>query len=133
MKWIDYAFYTENGGALDEETFNSFAPKAETTVDLATNGNLGDMSDAEFVALPVVIQDHVKKAIAAQIEYYSDLGMTSEADLTSREQSVSIGIFSYSEPSQSGGSAAHNGALSLSAETYLGKTGLLHSGVHCRG
>jgi hypothetical protein len=20
MKWIDYAFYTENGGALDEET-----------------------------------------------------------------------------------------------------------------
>jgi hypothetical protein len=117
MSYIDYTYYTDvyKGVPIDADTFSRLSERASELIDQVTNYTIQDLS-----ALPVFTQDQVKKATAAQVEYFvyageqvlhGDNGMTD----------VRLGNFSYSVGTQS--------AISPAVINYLRPTGLLYRGV----
>jgi hypothetical protein len=118
MAYIDYAYYTDvyKGVPIpDADTFSRLSERASELIDQVTNYTIQDLA-----ALTPFTQEQVKKATAAQVEYFAyageqvihgDNGMTD----------VRLGNFSYSVGTQS--------TISPAVINYLRPTGLLYRGV----
>jgi hypothetical protein len=124
MLYIDYAYYTDDfkGVSVTQEEFDRLVRRASDKVDSLTSYLL---HRAEFTELDQLIQENVKKATAAQVEYLLSLGgeLAVHGDAPS---SVSISNFSYSTKSEGKGTQT----VSPVVFDYLRPTGLLYRGVN---
>jgi hypothetical protein len=134
MAYIDKQYYDNNYNGVpiaDESTFNRLAERASDVIDQMT-GYL--LHGQEFTQLAQFIQDQVKKATAAQIEYMATSGES--VIHGSNFGSVSIGNFSYSEGSKGSNDSRINRneqRTSPAVIGYLKPTGLLYRGVSVYG
>lgn len=120
MAYIDYTFYTDvyKGVQIDADTFSRLAERASDVIDQVTNYQIGDIAQ-----YPEWIQSLVKKAVAAQVEYFA-LSGDSITHGVSELQNVKLGDFSYTLNGNSGAAPISPAVLS-----YLRQTGLLYRGV----
>lgn len=120
MAYIDYTYYTDvyKGVPIpDADTFSRLSERASELIDQVTNYTIQDLA-----ALTTFTQEQVKKATAAQVEYFALAG-DSVTHGVSEFQNVKLGDFSYST-----GGAAQN-VVSPAVLSYLRPTGLLYRGV----
>lgn len=129
MKWIDQDFYNTKyaGTPIEADKFEPIANAAERVIDSATQFRL---SQNDFSTYAAFIQQMVKMAISAQIEYFYELGSHTEAGMQT-VQSASIGGFSFTNPAKDP-NKSQNLLRSDAAMNYLGATGLMYAGVHAR-
>lgn len=118
MAYIDYAYYTDvyKGVPIqDADTFSRLSERASELIDQVTNYTIQDLA-----ALPAFTQEQVKKATAAQVEYFVINGehITHESGGMT---DVRIGNFSYSGGEQS--------TISPAVINFLRPTGLFYRGV----
>jgi hypothetical protein len=121
MAYIDYTFYNDvyRGVPIsDADTFSRLAERASNVIDRLTNYQIGDISQR-----PDWMQTLIKKAVAAQVEYFALVGEQVIHGDTGMGD-VHIGNFSYSSGTQS--------AISPAVIDYLRTTGLLYRGITVR-
>lgn len=128
MSYVDYEYYNDtfHGESVDSADFPSLCERAGELIEELTLYRLTPMT---FLAMPKDMQEIVKKAVCAQIEYL-DANGGSDLDNGSGIQSATLGKFSYS------GSAGANGSTEQSrfsprAERLLWPTGLTYRGGRC--
>lgn len=128
MVYIDEMYYnnTFQGELVDSADFPSLCERAEELIEELT---LHRLTPLTFPAMPEDVQEIVKKAVCAQIEYL-DANGGSDLDNGSGIQGATLGKFSYS------GSAGANGSTEQSrfsprAERLLWPTGLTYRGGRC--
>lgn len=126
--YVDETYYkdTFRGEPVDPVDFPSLCERAGELIEELT---LYRLTPVIFLAMPENVQNLVKKAVCAQIEY---LDANGGADLDNGVgiQSATLGKFSYS------GSAGANGSTEQSrfsprAERILSPTGLTYRGGRC--
>jgi len=125
MPYVDYGYYTESyrGVAIEEGQFNSLVVKASDAIDMVTSDALQGI---ELSQQPIFLQEKVKKATAAQVEYMAMNGGETAMHGGS-PSSVNVGNFSYSESEGMGSQR-----VSPAVMDYLRPTGLLYRGVSVR-
>ncbi len=128
MVYVDEMYYnnTFQGELVDSADFPSLCERAEELIEELT---LHRLTPLTFPAMPEDVQEIVKKAVCAQIEYL-DANGGSDLDNGSGIQGATLGKFSYS------GSAGANGSTEQSrfsprAERLLWPTGLTYRGGRC--
>lgn len=117
MAYIDYTYYTDTykGVPIDADTFLRLSDRASDVIDQLTNYQIGDITQ-----YPEWMQTLIKKAVAAQVEYFVYAGeQVTHGDVGFSD--VRIGNFSYSSGTQA--------AISPAVINYLRPTGLLYRGV----
>ncbi len=126
--YVDETYYkgTFRGEPVDTADFPSLCERAGELIEELT---LYRLTPVTFLAMPKAVQELVKKAVCAQIEYL-DANGGSDLDNGSGIQSATLGKFSYS------GSAGANGSTEQSrfsprAERILWPTGLTYRGGRC--
>ncbi len=126
--YVDETYYkdTFHGEPVDPADFQALCERAGELIEELT---LYRLTPVTFLAMPENVQNLVKKAVCAQIEY---LDANGGADLDNGVgiQSATLGKFSYS------GSAGANGSTEQSrfsprAERILWPTGLTYQGGRC--
>ena len=128
MPYVDMDYYSENyrGESVDEADFSSLCDRAEEIIEEMT---LYRVTPIIFPALPEMVQERVKMAVCAQIEYLDANGgadMDNGADL----QSAGLGKFNYSKASGAGGDSGQS-IYAPRARRILAPTGLLYKGGRC--
>ena len=131
MPYLTYQEYLDFGfSEIEESEFDRLLPKASDAVDGVTRhfykfNNLSD--DVPFR------QEQFKKAVAAQIEYFYDMGATSSHGINEPEH-VQIGRTSISKGGRSfgGQDESKNNLVSDDVYFYLSETGLLYRGIGVR-
>ena len=125
MLYVDEPYYndTYHGEPVDSADFPSLCDRAGEMIEELT---LYRLTPVTFPAMPESVQDLVKKAVCAQIEYL-DANGGSDLDNGAGIQSATLGKFSYS------GSVGVNGSTEQSrfsprAERILWPTGLIYQG-----
>lgn len=117
MAYIDYAYYTDvyKGVPIqDADTFSRLSERATDIINQLSCYTIKNLAD-----LPEFAQEQVKKATAAQVEYFYYAGEISiHGDVFGN---VKLGDFNYS-----GGTPS---AISPAVINYLRPTGLLYRGV----
>ncbi len=128
MSYVDETYYidTFHGEPVDPADFPSLCERAGELIEELT---LYRLTPVTFLAMPEAVQNLVKKAVCAQIEYL-DANGGSDLDNEAGIQSATLGKFSYS------GSAGVNGGTEQSrfsprAERILWPTGLTYRGGRC--
>lgn len=119
LTYEDYQFW--GNGTAAEEDFPKLLSKASDVIDSATRAfyRFNDIEqDVPY------LREQFKKAVAAQIDYFVDMGATSSHMLMS-VQSVAIGRTNVSV----GGGGKQGDILSGDAKMFLMPTGLLYRGV----
>lgn len=126
--YVDYGYYDETfkGEPVDPADFPSLCERAGELIEELT---LYRLTPVTFLAMPKDIQDRVKKAVCAQIEYL-DANGGPDLDNGSGIQSATLGKFSYSESAGANGSTQQS-RFSPRAERLLWPTGLTYSGGRC--
>src|SRR5699024_5887396 len=135
MPYIDYAYYTEEykGTEIDETTFDQYARRASELIDQLTNDVLYGQ---EFTQIAQYLQDKVRLATAAQVEFYVEkdgyIGVDTGTD--GELSNVSIGAFSYQDGNANNNASTSKQAsrVSPTALEHLKRTGLLYSGLDVR-
>jgi len=127
MAYLTYQEYIEFGfPEIGEAEFNKLLPKASDVIDSVTRSfyKFNDMdSDVPFR------RKQFKKAVAAQIQYFYDMGGTSSHELEVAE-TVTIGRTTVSSTrSSSSNEAKKSSTISDDALMYLRDAGFLYSGV----
>lgn len=128
MSYFDFEEYKKLGGRASEEKFNHFYMKAAALLDNITNYFYGISDITKDIAFRA---DHFKKALVAQINYFSEMDADTFESLNKAPQTFSAGRTSVSNGSRYNSSGA-NESKSLVAEDvyiYLEGTGLLYRGV----
>lgn len=125
MPYVDETYYNDtfHGEPVDSADFPSLCLRAEGIVEEMTMYRLTPMS---YLAIPKDMQERVKKAVCAQIEYLSANGgsdMDNGADL----QSAALGKFNYTRSGNGNGQALY----APRAQRILFPTGLLYRGGDC--
>lgn len=125
MPYVDTAYYHDifKGEPVHDADFPSLCMRAEELIEEMT---LYRVTPFTFPALPEGMQERVKRAVCAQIEYLDANGgadMDNGADL----QSVGLGKFSYTRASGSNGST-EQAVYAPRAVRILAPTGLLYRG-----
>lgn len=125
MPYVDISYYigTYKGEPVDNADFPSLCMRAEELIEEMT---MYRISPITVLAMPETVQERVKMAVCAQIEYLDANGgsdMDNGADL----QSAGLGKFNYTK------SSGVNGSTELSmyaprAIRLLAPTGLLYRG-----
>lgn len=122
--YIDEEFYNEvfGGESVPEDKFPRYSKRATDVIDQLTDYQIKKIGLDNFSDL---VQELIKKATAAQVEYYQLEGI--EVDSTGNTESgagFSLGKFSYSS---SGGSSSNrqSNRVSSNALGYLEHTGLI--------
>lgn len=128
MSYIDETYYnnTFHGEPVDSADFPSLSMRAEEIVEEMTMYRLTPTS---FLAMSEDMQNRVKCAVCAQLEYLDANGgsdMDNGADL----QSAGLGKFNYSKSAGAGGSTKQS-LYAPRAFRYLLPTGLLYRGGGC--
>ena len=128
MSYVDQDYYDEvfHGEPVDSADFPSLCDRAGELVEELT---LYRLTPVTFPAMPESVQDLVKKAVCAQIEYL-DANGGGDLDNGVGIQSATLGKFSYA------GSAGVNGSTEQSrfsprAERIPCPTGLTYRGGRC--
>ena len=118
MPYVEYEYYAGvyGGESADEADFSSLRAQAEEIIEEMTMYKLTPMT---FLAMPENVQEKVKKAVCAQIDY---LDANEGTDLGNDFQSACLGKFSYSKATNGSSSAS---AYSPRAQRILLPTGLL--------
>lgn len=123
--YVDYDYYDETfkGESVDPSDFPALCERAGELIEELT---LYRLTPTTFLAMPENIQNLVKKAVCAQIEY---LDANGGADLDNGVgiQSATLGKFSYSGSAGVNGSTEHS-RFSPRAERILWPTGLTYRG-----
>ena len=128
MPYLTYQEYIDFGfSEIDEQEFNRLLPKASDAVDSVTRSfyKFNDMeSDVPFR------REQFKKAVAAQIQYFHDMGGTSTHELN-EPGTVTIGRTTVSQGGRNSTSQneSKNKLVSDDVYMYLRYTGLLYRGV----
>jgi len=128
MPYLTYAEYLEFGfEEIGEDEFNNLLPRASDVIDSVTRYFYKQNDLEKDVAFRRV---QFKKAIAAQINYFNDMGSTSSHDLN-EPNTVTIGrtTVSSSGRNSSGDEDKRNKLISEDALMYLRSAGLLYTGV----
>lgn len=125
MPYIDYEYYTEDykGIQIDEDTFNRLVRRASEIIDMLTNYVIRTL---EFERWASFLQEQVKKATAAQVEYLHTHGESNAMGAGELGQ-VSAGNFSYNVGSD--GLDRRQKMVSTAVIEHLSPTCLLYQGV----
>lgn len=129
MAYITPEYYIdEYKGADAGDELERYIQRASDMIDQVTNYALAGV---EFERLAQFIQDQVKKATAAQVEFYVVQGGPEEADAGTHDAGqVRVGSFSYGGRGSGGGaSSAGTSRISPTALGFLEPTGLLYRGL----
>lgn len=128
MAYVDETYYADvfHGEPVSSADFPGLCERASEIIEELT---LYRLTPVTFLAMPDDIQETVKKAVCAQIEYL-DANGGSDLDNGTRIQGATLGKFSYS------GSVGVNGSTEQSifsprAERLLWPTGLTYRGGRC--
>ena len=126
MSYITQAYYEVDfqGEPVADTDFHSLLLRAEEIIEEMTLYRLNNIT---FLAMPEEVQERVKKAVCAQIEYL-DANGGSDMDNGDAYQSASLGKFSYSRTS---GTSGTQSIYAPRAMRYLIPTGLLARGGGC--
>lgn len=123
MAYIDYQYYASDyyGTAIAADEFPQYERRAEDLIDMITQYRVKQSGLSSF---PALTQELVKKAVAAQVEYYGINGIdVSSAGITSPG-------FTVGKVSVNGGTwTGKKSMVSPEATMYLEQTGLLNRGV----
>ena len=130
MAYLTYQEYIDLGfPEIGEAEFNKLLPKASDVVDSVTRSfyKFNDIEqDVPFR------REQFKKAVAAQIQYFHDMGGTSSHELN-EAQTVTIGRTTVSTSNRnSSQDEQKNKLISDDVFMYLRYTGLLYRGVAMR-
>lgn len=123
MSYIDKDYYDNKyeGEPLTDDEFSKFNKRSEDIIDSLTRYQIPQIG---FDNLKDNVQELIKKAVCAQIEYFKVEGIESNINgVSSSSQSVSISGFSYSSSQPS--SSRQTNRVSPSTLMYLEGTGLL--------
>ncbi len=128
MSYVDEAYYNDTfyGEPVDSADFPVLCERAGELIEELT---LHRLTPVTFLAMPETVQELVRKAVCAQIEYL-DANGGADLDNEAGIQGATLGKFSYS------GSAGVNGGTEQSrfsprAERILWPTGLTYRGGRC--
>ena len=127
MGYIDYSYYSiDYKGVLidDRDAFERLTQRASEIIDQMTNDSIHNIGFDHFHTR---IQDNIKKATAAQVEFMFLNGGAEMIHESNGITNASIGSFSYSE------SSSEHKAMSQAAINYLRFTGLMYRGVNVIG
>ncbi len=126
--YIDEQYYTETfRGADAGDDLEKLIQRASDVIDQVTGYKLVGQDVEE---LPQFIRAQVKKAVAAQVEFYVARGGYEEVDAGAEGfQSVSIGSFRYDTGRSTGQENRNADRVSPAALQYLAPTGLLYTGL----
>lgn len=130
MPYITSDYYlTDYGGAPSDGSINleSTIKRASDVIDSLTGFKL-KLSPISFELQHPFIQDNVKKATAAMVEYYILKGGY-ELTISGEEDNVKIGAFSYSMKTSNSGSGSEVDVPN-NVVRFLSVTGLLYAGVN---
>lgn len=130
MAYLTYQEYIDLGFTeIEESEFYKLLPKASDAIDSVTRSfyRFNDMEqDVPFR------REQFKKAIAAQVQYFHDMGGTSSHELEIAE-TVTIGRTTVSSARRnSSDETKKNSIISIDALMYLRDTGLLYAGIGVR-
>lgn len=123
---MEYYVKTFRGESVDDADFPSLLARAEEIIEEMT---LYRLSEESFQRMSENMQESIKKAVCAQIEYLDANGgsdMDNGADL----QSAGLGKFNYSKVLGSDGSSKCS-IYSPRSQRILMPTGLLYRGGCC--
>lgn len=125
MPYVDISYYigTYKGEPVDNADFPSLCMRAEELIEEMT---MYRISPITVLAMPETVQERVKMAVCAQIEYLDANGgsdMDNGADL----QSAGLGRFNYTKSSGANGSTEQS-MYAPRAIRLLAPTGLLYRG-----
>ena len=125
MPYVDEDYYlnTFHGEPVDPAGFRALSVRAEETVEEMTMYRL---TPTTYPAYPADIQERIRKAVCAQIEYL-DANGGSDMDNGPGLQSAGLGKFNYSVSSSGDGSTTQQ-VYAPRALRILMPTGLLNRG-----
>lgn len=125
MAYVDEEYYnnTFHGELVDSADFPSLCERAGELIEELT---LYRLTPLTFPTMPEDVQEIVKKAVCAQIEYL-DANGGSDLDNGSGIQGATLGKFSYSGSTGANGSTEQS-RFSPRAERLLWPTGLTYRG-----
>ena len=130
MAIVDATYYVTQYKGTDapECEFATLEARAEDVIGAMTRWR----ASADTIAsLPALIQELVKKAICAQIDFFAVNGLDSTSDGANGSRGWTVGKVSVS--GKSGSEMAHSGAMSAYiaplATMYLEQTGLMNPSV----
>lgn len=124
MSYVTYDYYNSvfSGESVDDTDFPKLLSRASEIIEEMC---MYRISETNFQNYCPDIQDRVKKAICAQIEYLSANG-GSDLDMGNDFQSAGLGKFNYTKASSADGTS--QSLYSPRALRYLIPTGLLYRG-----
>ncbi len=128
MAYVDEQYYNDTfrGEPVDSTDFPSLCKRAGELIEELT---LYRLTPTSFLAMPKDVQERVKMAVCAQIEYL-DANGSSDLDNGVCIQSATLGKFSYSGSAAASGSTEQS-RFSPRAERVLWPTGLTYTGGRC--
>lgn len=125
---VDFNYFTTNylGVGVAETDFPRIEMRAEEAVDNLTRGALEN-----FNSMPSAVQELVKKAICAQVEYYG--AYSTEVGFKAEDEGFTVGKVSVSGSSESADGFGSKKFYSPRAISFLERAGLLgrNVGVVC--
>ena len=128
MPYVDEAYYNDtfHGEPVNTTDFPSLCLRAEEIVEEMTRYRLTPTS---YLTMPGDMQERVKKAVCAQIEYL-DANGGADLDNGSDLQSAGLGKFNYTRAAGTNGSTGQS-VYAPRAQGILFPTGLLYRGGGC--
>lgn len=133
MAYVTKADYTAYSDVtVTDEDFPRYAELADILIDALTMGRIEQ--GGGLAALPVFVQDRIKKACCAQIQTMAYIGNPTEVveDATGGTlSSESLGKYSYSRGQDTNSGDRVNGIeISPMVRIFLAPTGLLFRGIN---
>ena len=125
---VDVEFYYDTyfGEMVPEDEFGKYEAAAERIVLLATRGVVTAQNISD---LPAFIQDAIKNAICAQMEYYGNVGLEA-ASVGVSGSSFTVGKVSITRNTDGNEkTGAASMTLAPAARMFLEQTGLLNRSV----
>ena len=128
MAYVDEKYYNDTfkGETVDSAAFTSLCERAGELIEELT---LYRLTPETFQTMSESVQNLVRKAVCAQIEYL-DANGGSDLDNGAEIQSATLGKFNYSRSTGANGSTEQS-RFSPRAERILWPTGLTYRGGRC--
>lgn len=125
MSYVTLGYYldTFHGESVDAADFPGLLERAEEIVEEMT---MYRVTPVTFASMPEDVQDRIRRAVCAQIEYL-DANGGSEMDNGIGLQSAGLGKFSYTAAAGAGGNATQS-IYAPRAQRILMPSGLLYRG-----
>lgn len=128
MDYITEDYYINDymGVPVDLTELPRLIKRASEQIDFLTHYRIPNYGFNNFTPF---IQEQIKKATAAQVEFLSTNGELAGSVVEGGSGGFTIGKYSESGSAAAGGSAALSDRYALTVMDYLAPTGLLYSGV----